>query len=223
MAHFRSEAHHLIESDYRTDGRGPAAGGTIVGLTTEDGTLMAADTRTSRRSAVRSEGVQKISPVHPTAALGSTDDLGAVQSFVRTITSEADSYETSHEVLVDMTALSTVAVRELREQSMPETTFFLGGVDTDGPHLFTLSPDEGALEDTYAAIGSGQQIAYGILDTEVPQSLTMSEARLIAGRAVRSAAERDVQTGIGVHTAQISDDGVDIHRYESVNDLLEDR
>jgi proteasome beta subunit len=195
------------------------AGGTLVGLTTEDGALLAADTRTSRGAVVRSEGVRKISQVHPTAVLGSTDDLGTVQSFLRAIRFEADRYETSHDEPMDMTSLSTVAVTGLRERSMPDTTFLLGGVDADGPHLFTLDPDEGALEETYAAVGSGQQIAYGILDAEEPQSLTMSEARLIAGRAIRSAVERDVQTGDGVHVAEISDDGVDIHRYDTVDDL----
>ena len=155
--------------------------------------------------------------------MGSTDDLGTAQSFVRAIRSEADRYETSHGEPMDMTSLSTVAVTELRERSMPDTTFLLGGVDADGPHLFTLGPDEGALEETYAAVGSGQQIAYGILDAEIPQSLTTSEAGLIAGRAIQSAAERDVQTGVGVHVAEISDDGVDIHHYESVDDLLDGR
>jgi proteasome beta subunit len=197
------------------------AGGTLVGLTTEDGVLLAADTRTSRGAVVRSEGVRKISQVHPTAVMGSADDLGTAQSFARAIRSEADHYETSHDEPMDMTALSSLAVRELRERSMPDTTFLLGGVDADGPHLFTLGPDEAAFEETYAAVGSGQQIAYGILDAEIPQSLTTSEARLIAGRAIQSAAERDVQTGVGVHVAEISDDGVDVHRYESVDDLLE--
>ena len=210
-----------IESDYRTDGRGPAAGGTLVGLTTDDGVFMAADTKTSRGAVVRSEAVQKLSQVHPTAALGSTDDLGAVQSFVRAIRLEADLYETTYGEPMDMTVLSTVAVTGLRERSMSESTFLLGGVDADGPHLFTLGPDESALEETYAAIGSGREIAYGILDAEVPQSPMTSEARITAGHAIQSAAARDVQTGVGVHVAEISDGGVDIHRYESVDDLLQ--
>ena len=60
-------------------------------------------------------------------------------------------------------------------------------------------------------------------DAEEPQSLTTSEARLRAGRAIWSAAEGDVETGVGVHVAEISDDGVDIYNYESVDDLPEDR
>jgi proteasome beta subunit len=223
MNHSQSEDQQSVASDYRTDGHGPVAGGTLVGLTTEDGVLLAADTRTSRGAVVRSEGVRKISQVHPTAVMGSTDGLGTAQSFVREIRSEADRYETSHDEPMDMTSLSTVAVTELRKRSMPDTTFLLGGVDADGPHLFTLGPDEGALEETYAAVGSGQQIAYGILDAKIPQSLPISEARLIAGRAIQSAAERDVQTDVGVHVAEISDDGVDIHHYESVDDLLDGR
>ncbi|MFC6942863.1 hypothetical protein ACFQE8_23370 [Salinirubellus sp. GCM10025818] len=47
----------------------------------------------------------------------------------------------------------------------------------------------------------------------------MSEARRVAGRAIQSAAERDVQTGVGVHAAEISDDGVDLREYDSVETL----
>jgi proteasome beta subunit len=101
----RSGDWHATPSDYATDGRGPAGGGTLVGLTAEDGVLVAADTRTSRGAVVRSERVQKISQVHPAAALGSTNDLGTVQPFVRAIRSEADGYETSHGGPMDMTAL----------------------------------------------------------------------------------------------------------------------
>ncbi|MEF8812827.1 MAG: hypothetical protein V5A55_03300 [Halovenus sp.] len=90
MERFPSGDRHSTGPDYRTDGRGPAAGGTLVGLTTEDGVLVAADTRTSRGTVVRSEGVQKISQVHPTAAIGSTGDLSALQSFVRAIRSDSD-------------------------------------------------------------------------------------------------------------------------------------
>lgn len=49
----------------------------------------------------------------------------------------------------------------------------------------------------------------------------MPEVRVIAGRALRSASERDGVTGIGVHVAEISDDGVEIHRYESVEEVVE--
>lgn len=208
-----------IDSGYLADGHGFESGGTLVGLTTKDGVLVVADTRTSREASVRSESVQKISQVHPTAVMGSTADLGAVQSFVRTIRSESERYEVSHGQPMDMTALSTVVASELREEPVPDSTFLLGGVDDDGPHVFTLGRDGSVLKEAYAAVGSGRQVAFGILNAEASLSLTMSEARRVAGRAIQSAAGREVQTGVGVHIAEISDDGVDIQRYDSVEIL----
>lgn len=181
---------------------------------------MAADTRTSNDTAVVSEEVQKITQVHPTAAIGSTDDLGAVQSFLRTVRSEVDLYETCRGEPMDMTALSGFAARELRSLSLPDATFVLGGVDTNGSHIFTLGRDEGTVEDAYAAVGSGRQSAYGVLDAEEVESLTVGEARQVVIRAIKSAAERDMQTGGGLYLAEISGAGVNITEYESLDDLL---
>lgn len=209
----------VFESLPLADGHGAGVGGTLLGLTTSDGVLVAADTRTSQGGVVRSEDVQAIHQVHPTAVLGSTGDLGAVQSFVRTIRAEADRYETTNEEPMGIPTLATVAETELREGSMPDVTFLLGGVD-DSPHVFTLSREEGVLGDAYAAIGSGREVVYGVLDAEAPQSPTMSEARRLAGRAIESAAERDIRTGVEVQIAEVSDDGVEMSRYDSVEDLL---
>lgn len=219
MDGFRPTDRRNSDPTYLADGRGSVSGGTLVGLTTKHGVLLAADTRTSRGSVIRSEDAEKITAVHPTAAMGSTDDLGTVQSFIRTIRSEVDRYETRRGEPMDMTALSTFAVGELRSRSSLEATFVLGGVGADGPHVFTLHPDEGALEDAYVTAGSGGQIAYGILDVEATGSLTMADARLLAGRAITTAAERDVETGVGFSVAEITDAGVDIHRYESFDEL----
>lgn len=213
----------MMDSNYRTDGQGTDTGGTLVGITTEEGVIMAADTRVSRDTVVRNESVEKISQIHPTAVVGSPNDIGTVQSFVRVIRSEADQYEYDHGAPMNMSALSTVMVTELRERSLPVPTFLLGGVDAQGSHVFTIGSAEGALEATPVAIGSGKQLATGVLESEEPKSLTMTEARLTAGRAIQSAAERDVTTGIGIHLAEITDDDVIIHRYDSITDLLEDR
>jgi proteasome beta subunit len=213
------EGRQSTDSGYRADGRG-TAGGTLVGLTTADGVLVAADTRTSQGTVVRSETAQKLSQIHPTAVLGSTGSLGAVQSFVRAIRSETERYELERGEPMDMAALSTVVATELRERALSGPRFLLGGVDADGPHLFALGSAGSAFEESYAALGSGQQSADGVLDDAEPLSPSMSEARRAAARALRSAAERDVQTGVNIHLAEISDDGVTLHHTESVEDLL---
>ncbi|RZV10640.1 proteasome beta subunit [Natrinema hispanicum] len=201
-----------------TDG-GSETAGTLVGIATRDGVLLAADTRTSQGTVVRSERVQKLAQVHPTAAMGSTDHLGVMQSFVRTIRLEADRYETDRGDPMTLPELSTVAAEKLREES-ESGTFVLGGVDADGSHVFCLRPDGGVLEDEFVAVGSGQAVATGVLEAEATDSLPMAEARRVAGRALASSAERDALTGVGVRIAEITAAGVETADYESVDELL---
>jgi len=201
-----------------TDG-GSETAGTLVGIATRDGILLAADTRTSQGTVVRSERVQKLAQVHPTAAMGSTDHLGVMQSFVRTIRLEADRYETDRGDPMTLPELSTVAAEKLRAES-ESGTFVLGGVDADGSHVFCLRPDGGVLEDEFVAVGSGQEIATGVLEAEATDSLPMAEARRVAGRALASSAERDALTGVGVRIAEITAAGVETADYESVDELL---
>lgn len=150
---------------------------------------------------VTGEAVQKLEQVHPTAALGSSDDIGATKSFVRTIRAEVDRYEARHDGVMRVTALATFAGQEVGAQFAPEAMFLHGGVDDDVSHVFTLDPDAGTLENRYAAEGSGRQIAYGVLDAEATTTPTMAETRRIACRVVGSAAERDGLIGIGVYVA----------------------
>lgn len=202
----------------RADGRGAGTGGTLVGLTTTDGVLLAADSRTSRGTTVSGD-VRKIEPVSTTAALGSTADLGTMQSLLRTVRFEASRYETDSGKAMSVPALGTVASEALRGDSRPTATFVLGGVDGDGPHVFTIEPEGGLLEAPCLAAGTGRETAYGVLDAATTESLTLAEARRIAGNAVATANERDALTGVEVHVAEITADCVDVSRYESVDEL----
>lgn len=204
--------------DPLTDG-GFEGAGTLVGLATRDGVLLAADTRTSQDTVVRSERVRKLALVHPTAAMGSPDHLGVMQSFVQTIRLEADRYETERGEPMTLSELSTVAAEKLRSESTAGT-FVLGGVDADGSHVFCLRPNGGVLEDESVAVGSGREIATGVLEADAMDSLTMAEARRVAGRALASSAERDALTGVGVRIAEITAAGVETADYESIDELL---
>lgn len=215
----RTTTRRQATDGYRTDGSGAASGGTLVATTASDGVVLAADTRTADGTAVSSEAVQKIAAVHPTAALGSTGDVGAAQSFVRAVRSEVDGYETSRGEPMDVSALGTFVAEELRSPSAPDATFVLGGVDDEGPHVFTVSAESGVTEAEYTAVGSGQQLAYGVLDAENPASGSTADARRVAGRAMESAVGRDVETGGGVHVAEVTADGVTVERHDSVDAL----
>ncbi|SFC36360.1 proteasome endopeptidase complex, beta component Threonine peptidase. MEROPS family T01A [Halobiforma haloterrestris] len=216
----RPESDRSAEKRLATDGAGSGdeGGGTLVALASRDGVLMAADTRVSDGTVVTGERARKLEKVHPTAAMGSADGLGSVRSIVRAVRSAADRYESERGRPMTMPALGNAAAAEIRSES-DAGAFVLGGVDDDGPQVFHLHPDGGVFEEDHVAIGSGREVAAGVLEAETTDSLAMTEAREIVARALESGAERDTGTGFGVYVAEITAEGVDLKERESIAEL----
>lgn len=196
-----------------TSGEGAAApqletGTTTVGLVAGDGVVLATDRRASLGGRfVANKNVVKIEQVHPAAALTIAGSVGGAQAFVRQLRAETNLYESRRGEEMSMEALATFAsnlIRGIRVNPL------LGGVDETGPHLYEIDPAGGLMEDTYGATGSGMQLAYGVLEREYGEDLTMDEAASAAFGAVEAATERDTASGNGVSVARITADGVEI-------------
>jgi proteasome beta subunit len=73
------------------------------------------------------------------------------------------------------------------------TQVIVAGV-VDKPILYTLDPLGSVLPDEYAAVGTGAEMALGVLDPQFKQNMTEDEAVDLAKKAVRSAAryQRDI-------------------------------
>lgn len=203
----------------QADGDVTESGGTIVGITVMDGVLLMADTRSSQESIVGSETVSKIVHVHPTAVLGSTDHGGAARAFIKRLKGRVDRYEVDRGEPMPISALGAFAAREIRSTAAPGKTFVLGGVDNDGPHVLTISSDDGVAESKYAAVGSGRQLVYAVLDEVDIASLSMEDGRQVASRAIETAITRDIETGGRIQLAEITEEGVEIRTADAVDDF----
>lgn len=196
----RAEANSTIET-----------GTTTVGLTASDGVVMATDMRASIGGGrfVSSKDVQKVEQIHPTAALTIAGTMSGAQALISSLRAEARLYEARRGEQMSMTALSTVVANSLRDQGFPCHPI-VGGVDETGPHVYEYDAGGGVMEDEYAALGSGMQLAYGVLEQDYTTDLSLEAATDIATRAVRSAIERDTASGNGVFLAEITSTGVEI-------------
>jgi proteasome beta subunit len=196
-------------------------GTTTVGLTTDDGVVLATDRRASLGGRfVANKNVQKVEQVHPTAALTMAGSVGGAQSFIRTLRAEADLYEARRGEPMSMQALSTLAGNFLRGGPFFIVNPLLGGVDDEGTHVYSIDPAGGVMADDYSVTGSGMQLAYGVLEREYEDDLPMEEARTVAARAVHSATERDTASGDGIFLAEVTGEGVDIEGHTDFEDLL---
>jgi len=196
-------------------------GTTTVGLVTADGVVIATDMRASLAGRfVSNKNVQKVEQVHDTAALTMVGSVGGAQSFIKSLRAEADLYEARRGESMSMQALSTLAGNFARGGPFFAINPILGGVDEEGHHVYSIDPAGGVMADDYTVTGSGMQLAYGVLEQEYEEGLSNEEAKTVAARAVKSAAERDTGSGNGVFLAEITDEDVDIHGHTDFDDVL---
>jgi proteasome beta subunit len=196
-------------------------GTTTVGISTENGVVIGTDRRASLGGRfVSNKNVTKVEQVHPTAALTLVGSVGGAQSFIRTLRSEANLYESRRGHPMSIHALATLAGNFARGGPFIAINPILGGVDEDGSHVYSVDPAGGVMKDDYTVTGSGMQLAHGALEGEYDESLSLEEATALAARAVQAATERDTGSGNGFVTATITEDGVEIDEYDDVTELL---
>jgi proteasome beta subunit len=71
----------------------------------------------------------------------------------------------------------------------------IGGVDTTGPHIFSVDPFGSITEEKCVATGSGSPVAYGVLEDKFKQDASIKDTLPIVVRAVESAMKRDSASG----------------------------
>ena len=196
-------------------------GTTTIGITTEDGVVIATDQRASLAGRfVANKNVQKVEQIHPTGALTLVGSVGGAQSFIRTLRSEVDLYEARRGESMDIEALATLAGNFARGGPFRAINPILGGVDDEGSHVYSIDPAGGVMEDDYTVTGSGMQLAYGHLEQAYEDDMSNEEAKTVAARGIKSAVERDTGSGNGVFLCEITDEGVDIHGHHDFDEVL---
>jgi proteasome beta subunit len=196
-------------------------GTTTVGLTTADGVVVGTDRRASLGGRfVSNKNVVKVEQVHPTAVLTLVGSVGGAQSFIRTLRSEANLYESRRGEPMSINALATLAGNFARGGPFLAINPILGGVDDEGNHVYSIDPAGGVMEDEYTVTGSGMQLAYGVLEGQHDPEMSIEEARTLAAQAINAPTERDTGSGNGLALATVTDEDVEIETFDSVDEVL---
>lgn len=194
-------------------------GTTTIGISADEGVVLLTDTRASLGHMVSSKAAQKVEQIHPRAAMTISGSVSAAQNLISTIQAESRLYRTRRDKEMSMKALSTLLGNLLRSGAFLVVVPVLGGVDDDGAHVYSFDALGGTIEEDYAVSGSGSQFALGVLENHYEEGISMEEAESIGRNALISATERDTASGNGVHIARITEDGVEIEEYDSVDEI----
>jgi proteasome beta subunit len=183
-------------------------GTTTVALKCRDGVILAADRRATMGNFISNTEAQKIYQVDDMIAATIAGGVGDAQSIMRLIKAEAKLYKMNRKQPMTVRASATLTSNVLNNNRYyPYLVMsIIAGVDSE-PHVFSIDPVGGLMEEDYISTGSGSPIAYGVLEGGFKKDKTVAEMLPVAVNAIKVAQTRDSASGNGVSLASISKDG----------------
>ncbi|MFH0971674.1 MAG: archaeal proteasome endopeptidase complex subunit beta [Candidatus Micrarchaeota archaeon] len=184
-------------------------GTTTVGITFNNGIVLAADKRATYGTFIAAKEVEKIHMIDEKMAISIAGGVGDAQTLVRFIKAEVELYKYSNGQSMTVQGAATLLANILQgNKYFPYMVqLIVAGVD-EKPRIFDLDPFGGLLEEKYVSTGSGSVVAYGILDEFYKDNLGENEAIKVAAKAVAAAMKRDNATGEGIDLILITPDKV---------------
>ncbi len=185
-------------------------GATTVGIVCKDGVMLASERRYSYGTFVMSKSAKKIFKITDNVGVACAGIIGDMQVLSREALAYMNiyRYERGREATVKNTAKLMVNLLSSRRMFPYLAQTIIAGVDNGKPDLYVLDPIGSVLGDKFAAVGTGAEIAMGVLEAEYKEGLSVEEARPIILRAVKSALARDISSGDGVDLMIITHDGM---------------
>jgi len=184
-------------------------GTTTVGIACRDGVVFATDSRATMGYLVASKKARKVYKITDTIGVTTAGGVADTQNLVNTLQAEAAYYLMREGVPMGVRASARLAANILHAYVVYPyiANLLVGGTDASGPKLFFLDLDGALTEETMIATGSGSPVAYGVLETEFREGMSIEEASPIAIKAVRTAMKRDIATGNEIMVAMITKRG----------------
>ena len=188
-------------------------GATVVGISYNDGVILAADKRVSFGNFVVNKNIKKTFTVTDHVGAACAGMVADMQVLVRQVEALAKirKLETRREVPPNSIAKLMSVIMFERRYFPLLTQVIVGGIN-EKPEIYTLDPLGSVLPDNYAAVGTGAEGALGIMDAEFKPNMSEEAVSEFASRAIRSATQRDASSGDGIDILYVTRTG---HREET--------
>jgi len=183
-------------------------GATAVGITFNEGVVFASERRIAYGNFVVSKTTKKtfvITPHVGAACAGLVADMQILSLQIAAL-AKIRRMEIKRDV-----PPNTIA--KMMSNMMYERRFFplltqviVGGL-VGKPTIYTLDPLGSVLPDDYAAVGTGAEMALGVLDPQYKKDLTEAQAVDLAVKSVRAASMRDSASGDNIDVLVMNKDG----------------
>ncbi len=184
-------------------------GATAVGITYDNGVLFAAEKRVSYGNFVVNKNTKKTFTVTDHIGAACAGMVADMQVLVRQVSalSKIRKLETRRDIEPNSVAKLMSVIMFERRYFPLLTQVVVGGITTGKPEIYTLDPLGSVLPDKYAAVGTGAEMALGVMDAEYSETLSEEKATNLALKSIRSSIQRDSASGDGIDLLVINKEG----------------
>ena len=185
-------------------------GATTIGLVFADGVILASEKRVTYGSMIMSKTGKKVFKIADQVGAACAGLISDMQILTREVEAQAKlfAYDAKRPMTVNAAAKVMSNVLFNRRMIPLITQTIVGGMDDDGPSLYVLDVLGSLLPDTYAAVGSGAQMATGVLEQGYKDKMTQKDAKNLVLKSIKSAIRRDVMSGDGIDFLIITKEGI---------------
>ncbi len=185
-------------------------GATTIGMVCKDGVLLASERRYAYGSFVMSKSAKKVFRITDKIGVACAGIVGDMQVLAREARAWMSiyQYEREREATVKNTAKLIANLLSSRRMFPYLAETIIAGLSDGKPELYVLDPIGSVLPDKFAVVGTGAQIAIGVLELDYNDELSVNEGEPLLLRAVKSAIARDISSGDGVDLMIITEQGI---------------
>jgi len=194
----------------------PAArktGTTIAGILFKDGVVLGADTRATDGNTVADKNCAKIHYIAPNIYCCGAGTAADTEYTTQIISANIELHrlETGKKPRVS-TACRMLKQYLNRYQGHIGAYLVLGGVDVNGPVLYTVAAHGSTDKLPYVTMGSGSLAAMAVFENGFRPNLELDEAKELVRQAIRGGIFNDLGSGSNVDLCVITKDNVDYIR-----------
>jgi proteasome beta subunit len=186
-------------------------GTTTCALTCKDGVVLAADTRASAGFFIADKHVMKIQKVDRHIGMTMAGGVADAQNLVDIMRYNANIFRLTNKEPIPIKSAARLCSNVLfNQRSFPFfVQIILAGVDKTKQEgqIYNIDLFGSMTSEKFIATGSGSPVAYGYLETEFKENLTVNDAYKIAIYAIAAAIKRNAGTGDSINAVIIDKDG----------------
>ena len=172
-------------------------GATTVGVVCKDGVVLASEKRVSYGSFVMSKAGKKVFKISEKIGVACAGLVSDMQILVREMEAYLKLFKIEAGRPMSVKSASKMMSNLLFNNRLFPliTQTIIGGVDDEGSAMYVLDVLGSNIPDKFTAVGSGAEIAIGVLEDHYKEGLTVEEGKELVTTAIKSAISRDALSG----------------------------